>query len=284
MNLSLEYALRGIVLHEVGEVVGGDEIIDGDDLVTLFEEALFDDGTEDEAADAAEPIDGDIWHDKWSWDDCAGGRAETMIVGKVPLLRQWQSVPGVIQRCDGREDLIHGLLVRESRGIGEQVARLTVNGEPGLQKGIEGRAGILDFQQGSLAIPRRPLKENFGIRVKPDNGSQGSQDRSVFGFEDRSPAGGQHDSGLTGETGKFLRLPPAEPLLAFTGEDLGDGTPGSGGDKIVAVEKSATGPRCQPAADAALAAPHEADQDDVGNHKAILMRGRGVWKPRRLAG
>jgi len=62
VDLTLEHALGGIVLHEVGEVVRGNEIVHGDDFVPLFEEPLFDDGTEDEAADAAEPIDGDIWH------------------------------------------------------------------------------------------------------------------------------------------------------------------------------------------------------------------------------
>ena len=63
MDLTLEDALGGVVLDEIGEVVGRNQVIDGDDFVPLFEESLFDDGTEDKAADAAEPIDGDIWHD-----------------------------------------------------------------------------------------------------------------------------------------------------------------------------------------------------------------------------
>ena len=62
VDLALEDALGGVVLDEVGEVVGRNQVIDGDDFVPLFEESLFDDGTEDKAADAAEPINGDIWH------------------------------------------------------------------------------------------------------------------------------------------------------------------------------------------------------------------------------
>ena len=63
MHLSLEDSLGGIVLDQVGKVVGGDKVIDGDDFVSFLEEPLFDDGTEDKAADAAEPIDGNIRHD-----------------------------------------------------------------------------------------------------------------------------------------------------------------------------------------------------------------------------
>jgi len=35
MNLPGEPALGGIVLHEVSEVIGGDEIIDGDNIKLL---------------------------------------------------------------------------------------------------------------------------------------------------------------------------------------------------------------------------------------------------------
>ena len=62
-NRAREAALGGVVLQEVGEVVGGNEVAHGDDVDVLPDEALLDEGAEDEAADAAETIDGDVdWH------------------------------------------------------------------------------------------------------------------------------------------------------------------------------------------------------------------------------
>ena len=63
VHLTLEETLRGVVLHEVGEIVCWNKVVDGDDFVSFLKESLFDDGTEDKAADAAEPVDGNIRHD-----------------------------------------------------------------------------------------------------------------------------------------------------------------------------------------------------------------------------
>jgi hypothetical protein len=53
-------ALRGIVFQQVGEVVGGHDVADGDDIEFLAEQTLLDECAEDEAADAAETIDSDF--------------------------------------------------------------------------------------------------------------------------------------------------------------------------------------------------------------------------------
>ena len=57
MNLPGESALSGVVLHKVSEVIGGDEIIDGDHIKLLPEKALLAEGTENKAADSSETID-----------------------------------------------------------------------------------------------------------------------------------------------------------------------------------------------------------------------------------
>ncbi len=57
MNFSRESALGGVVLHEVSEVICGDEIIDGDHIKLLPEKALLAEGTENKAADSSETID-----------------------------------------------------------------------------------------------------------------------------------------------------------------------------------------------------------------------------------
>ena len=57
MNLPGESALGGVVLHEVSEVIGGDEIIDGDNIKLLSEKALLAECTENKAADSSKPID-----------------------------------------------------------------------------------------------------------------------------------------------------------------------------------------------------------------------------------
>jgi hypothetical protein len=54
---ALELALGGVVFEQVSEVVSRDDVADGDDIELLAEEALFDEGAENEAADAAETID-----------------------------------------------------------------------------------------------------------------------------------------------------------------------------------------------------------------------------------
>ena len=57
MNLPRESALGGVVLHQVSEVIGGDEIIDGDNIKLFAEKALLAQSTENKAADSSEPID-----------------------------------------------------------------------------------------------------------------------------------------------------------------------------------------------------------------------------------
>ncbi len=62
-NRAGEATLRGVVFQQVSEVVGRNDVTDGDDVEGGSEEALFDEGAEDEAADAAETVDGDGGHD-----------------------------------------------------------------------------------------------------------------------------------------------------------------------------------------------------------------------------
>ena len=76
MNFPLEDSLSGIIFDEIGEVVGWNEIVDGNDFIPFFKEPLFDDGTEDKATDATEPVNGNVWHDSDGWLPAIGGRAE----------------------------------------------------------------------------------------------------------------------------------------------------------------------------------------------------------------
>jgi hypothetical protein len=52
--------LDRVVLQQVGQVVGGDDVAHGHDVEFLGEKALFVKGPEDQAADAAESIDRDL--------------------------------------------------------------------------------------------------------------------------------------------------------------------------------------------------------------------------------
>ena len=58
---ALEPALRGVVLEQVGEIVGRDDVADGDDVQGRAEQALLDQCPEDQPADAAEPVDCDFY-------------------------------------------------------------------------------------------------------------------------------------------------------------------------------------------------------------------------------
>ncbi len=58
---AVEFALRRIVFEQIGEIVGGDEVVDGDDVECLAEQTLLDDGPEDQPPDAAETIDADTY-------------------------------------------------------------------------------------------------------------------------------------------------------------------------------------------------------------------------------
>ena len=134
VDLTLEDALGGIVLHEVSEIVGGDEIVDGDDFIPLFEEPLFDDGTEDEAADAAEPIDGDIWHVGVVGMFAPGAaRKETFLkFSSDPSILNGTAGcfrVGLATFLEGAKDLLKRLLVREAGGVDPQGAGLLVDGE-----------------------------------------------------------------------------------------------------------------------------------------------------------
>ena len=57
MNLPGESALGGVVFHEVGEVISGNEVVDGDNIELFSEKALLAECTENKAADSSKPID-----------------------------------------------------------------------------------------------------------------------------------------------------------------------------------------------------------------------------------
>ena len=59
---AVEFALGRIVLEEVGEIVGGHEIVHRDDIDRFAEQSLFRDGAKDEPSDAPEAIDADFCH------------------------------------------------------------------------------------------------------------------------------------------------------------------------------------------------------------------------------
>ena len=50
VDLAGELALRRVVLQQVGEVVGRDEVVDGDHVELLAEQSLFDQGAGTPAA------------------------------------------------------------------------------------------------------------------------------------------------------------------------------------------------------------------------------------------
>jgi hypothetical protein len=56
-----ETTLRGVVLQQVGQVVGRNDIADGDDVERRTEKALLYEGAEDEAANATETVDCDFY-------------------------------------------------------------------------------------------------------------------------------------------------------------------------------------------------------------------------------
>lgn len=51
-----ELALGGVILQQVGEVIGRDEVVDGDHLDLLAQQTLIADRPEDQPTNAAEPI------------------------------------------------------------------------------------------------------------------------------------------------------------------------------------------------------------------------------------
>src|SRR3569832_260474 len=62
VNGPLELALDGVVLQQVGEVGGRDDVTDRDHLHLFAEQALRVEGPEHEPSDATETIDGDAGH------------------------------------------------------------------------------------------------------------------------------------------------------------------------------------------------------------------------------
>ena len=62
IDFFLRLALSGVVFDEVGEIVSRNEVVHGDDLDLLAEQALITDCTKHEASDAPETIDADFDH------------------------------------------------------------------------------------------------------------------------------------------------------------------------------------------------------------------------------
>jgi hypothetical protein len=67
-------------VNEVGQVVGGNEVIDRDHFDFLAEEALFRDGAKYESADSSKAVNADFCHDVFGmlmvpawWISCKNG-------------------------------------------------------------------------------------------------------------------------------------------------------------------------------------------------------------------
>jgi hypothetical protein len=60
LELTVPLKRPWVVFQQVGQIVGGHDVADGDDFDVLADEALFDEGTENETADAAKTVDGDF--------------------------------------------------------------------------------------------------------------------------------------------------------------------------------------------------------------------------------
>ena len=56
-----ELALRRVILEQVGKIVGGDDVSDGDDVERRSEQALFHECAENQATDATETVDCDFY-------------------------------------------------------------------------------------------------------------------------------------------------------------------------------------------------------------------------------
>ena len=88
-DFAVEPALGRVVLEQVGEVVGRDEVVDGDDVELLAEQPLFDQRPEHQPADAPEPVDADFHrsHDRVSPLQQRPARHGQRV--RVPEARRW---------------------------------------------------------------------------------------------------------------------------------------------------------------------------------------------------
>ena len=70
-----ELALRRIVLQQVREIVGGNDVIDSNHIQRLAEQTLFDQRAEDQAPDPAKPVDANFHrHDRLLGSNSAMGQ------------------------------------------------------------------------------------------------------------------------------------------------------------------------------------------------------------------
>jgi hypothetical protein len=152
-------------------------------------------------------------------------------------------------------------------GIDLEIGGLLVDREAGFQKGIEGGSRVLHLEQGAFAAAGRPFEEDFRIGVEPDRGADGAEDLPVHGAQDRAAARGQNDRGGSDQPLQGIGFPFPEAFLALLGEKIADAPAICRlDDQLVAVEEFVSQSRGKPPADAAFAAAHEADEDNVPGH------------------
>jgi len=170
-------------------------------------------------------------------------------------------------KTEGPHDGFDRLLMGESGGIDFDIGGLFVDRKAGFQQGIKCGSGILDLKKRPLSIAGSPFEENFRIGMEPDRGADLAQDLPVFGPQDGPTARGQNDGVGADQALQGLGLALPEAFLAFLGENVTD-TPSFRGldDQLIAIEECVSKPCGQPPADAAFAAAHEADEDDVAGH------------------
>ena len=170
------------------------------------------------------------------------------------------------------EDFLECLLMREPGGIDTQGAGLLIDGEAGFQQRVEGGAWVLHLEQRTLAAPGGALEEGLRIGMQPNHGPDSLEQVAVLLAKDGASARGEDDALGADKLLQFRGLAIPEAFLALLGEEVGDALARSGDDQIIAVEEVIPEARRQPSADAALAAAHEADEDDIGIHDSILRR------------
>lgn len=168
------------------------------------------------------------------------------------------------------QNVLRGLIVIQMRGIDAKIGHICVDFPPGTEESVEAFAGIFGLKERALAAAGGALEEDFRVGIEPPDDADLAQGDLIWLAEHQPATRGEDDPENAHRLLQDALLHRSKVRFSGIGKDFRDGAVFSLRHQIVCVDEAVPGQSSQATAHGRFAAAHEANQYDVGKHRARL--------------
>lgn len=163
---------------------------------------------------------------------------------------------------DASGDFVEGEVV----GLDAEVGGVAVERGSDFQEVADGAFRIGGVKEGAVGVARGTVKDFGRLGDEPDDVAEFAEKFSIFFPSDDATAGGDDVAGVFVEGMEDVGFDVAEGLLAFGGEDFGNGAALLFDDDVVRVDERVAESLGKVSSDGGLTGSHKSDEDNVPLH------------------